>query len=155
MLRFFGATILMLSTMAVMAQPQVLVIDSKLWPKSPDRYINKVHREISVQGLSAAQIRFVILEGMVTTRGYAWQYEGEGDGFILARFDYRGDTNIMKVAFNNNMIQLQYDQAWGDLVCKNNVEGICYKNAGGYYKYVRNLRNSIEQQAKQLLGEKK
>jgi len=80
---------------------------------------------------------------MLSTKGYKWLFEGEGQGYILARFDYRGDTNIMRIEYNKSLVQLKYHSAWGDYVCKKLVDDICYKNSRGYYNYIKNLRKSI------------
>lgn len=128
------------------AEPSVLEINSKIKKKSYDRYINAVHKEIDVYGKSLAAIKYGILDGMLRTKGYRWALEGEGDGFILARFDYRGDTNIMRIEYNDSFVQLKYHQAWGDYQCKKLIDDICYKNARGYYNYIKNLRSSIARQ---------
>ncbi|MCL1036014.1 hypothetical protein L2750_02450 [Shewanella submarina] len=130
------------------AKPVPLVIDSSAKPKSFERYINAVHKEIPVNGKSVGQIRYAIFEGMLKTKGFSWVYEGEGDGYILARFDYRGDTNVMRIEYDEDYVQLKYHAALGDYVCKNLIEDICYKNGRGYYNYIKNLRKSIHQQLK-------
>jgi hypothetical protein len=73
-------------------------------------------------------------------------YESEGDGYILARFDYRGNTTVMRIEYSEKLVQLKYHGAIYDFVCGNLVDGICYKNQRGYYNYTKNLRASIAQQ---------
>jgi len=131
------------------AEPSVLKV-KKIKPKSSTKYINAVHKEIQTHNKSLAGIKYAILEGMLTTRGYKWAFEGEGDGYILARFDYRGDTNIMRIEYNTELVQLKYHKAWGDYVCKKLIDDICYKNSRGYYNYIKNLRHSIAQQIDRL-----
>jgi len=132
------------------AEPSVLEINQKIKKKSYDRYINAVHKEIDVNGKSIPAIKYAILDGMLRTKGYKWALEGEGDGFILARFDYRGDTNIMRIEYNDSLVQLKYHQAWGDYECKKLIDDICYKNGRGYYNYIKNLRSSIARQVSVL-----
>ena len=134
---------MLMMSMQTTAGAQILTVDKNIKPSSSVKKIKAVHQEIDVKGFSFDEIRYVILQGMLSTHGYAWGYEGEGDDYILARFDYRGDTVIMRIEFTDEIIQLKYHKAWGDYVCKNDIDGVCYKNAGGYYKYVRNLRKSI------------
>ncbi|ROS02061.1 hypothetical protein EDC56_2511 [Sinobacterium caligoides] len=154
MIRKVAVLLALLVATSVAAEPKKLVVDSDNKPKSLDKYIYNVHGEIPVQGLTPAEIRLAILEGMLTTKGYAWLYEGEGDGYILARFDYRGDTSVMRIEFNQSLIQLKYHSGWGDMACKNNVEDICYRSGRDYYNYVKNLRRSIDRQVKKHLGSK-
>ncbi|TPH15577.1 hypothetical protein [Litorilituus lipolyticus] len=144
------ATFFLCLPLAVIAEPSVLKVNKRLKLKSSTKYIQAVHKEIHVSGKSPEAIKFAILDGMLRTKGYKWTFEGEGKGYILAGFDWRGDTNIMKIEFNESLIQLKYHQAWGDYVCKNLIEGVCYKNDRSYYNYVKNLRLSIEQQISNL-----
>ena len=138
----------LLFSFQVTGEPSILKIDKSKKPFSSEKYINAVHKEIPTYTDDLNRIRYAILEGMLRTKGYAWVFEGEGDGYILARFDYRGDINVMRIEYNQSMVQLKYHDAFGDLVCKNLVDDICYDNRRGYYNYIKNLRRSIETQLK-------
>ena len=138
-------SIFFLSSQAL-AEAQVLVVDKTAKPSTKAKHIEGVHKEIFVKGLSEDKIKYLILQGMLSTKGYAWGYEGEGEDYILARFDYRGNTVVMRIEYTDEMIQLKHHKAWGDMTCKNDIDGVCYKTAGSYYKYVRNLRKSIVKQ---------
>lgn len=133
-----------------LAKPEVFEVDESVKPKSFDRYIRAVHKELETGTGNLDRVRYAILEGMLTTKGFAWVYQGEGEGYILARFDYRGDTNVMRIEYDQTLVQLKYHAALGDYVCKNLVDDICYKNSRGYYNYIKNLRNSISKQLKRL-----
>ncbi|CAM3462575.1 hypothetical protein [Shewanella pealeana] len=135
---------------AVQAVPTTLEINDNIKPKSSNRYIRAVHQEIETGTDDLNKVRYAILEGMLVTKGFAWVYQGEGDGYILARFDYRGDTNVMRIEYGASLVQLKYHDALGDYVCKKLVEDICYKNSRGYYNYIKNLRNSISKQLARL-----
>jgi len=135
--------LLYFTSLLVIAEPSVLVIQKSVKPKSFDYKINAVHKEIAVSADNLASVKLAILDGMLNTKGYKWLFEGEGQGYILARFDYRGDTNIMRIEYNKSLVQLKYHSAWGDYVCKKLVDDICYKNSRGYYNYIKNLRKSI------------
>ncbi len=95
---------------------------------------------------STKHTRLAIIDGMLNTKGIAWVFEGEGEGYILARFDYRGDTNVIRIEFDEKLVQLKYHDALGDYICKNNIDGICYRNGRGYYNYIKNLRKSISRE---------
>ena len=136
------------------AGPSELIIDSSIKPSSSHRYIRAVHKEIEIYTNDLKKLRYAIVDGMLTTKGYAWVYEGEGDGYILARFDYRGNTNVVRIEYDESMVQLKYHSALGQYVCQKLVADICYKNEKGYYKYVKNLRKSIENKLRAHRGTK-
>ncbi|KIO37570.1 hypothetical protein DB48_04105 [Shewanella sp. cp20] len=142
-----GLSLLALSPL-VLAQPSTLTIKQNTQPKSSDRYISAVHKEIETNNIGLEKTRYAILMGMLNTKGFAWVYDGEGEGYILARFDYRGDTNVMRIEYDESLVQLKYQDALGDYQCANLIEGICYKNGRGYYNYIKNLRASIARQLK-------
>ncbi|MCE9679032.1 hypothetical protein LZP69_07550 [Shewanella sp. AS1] len=145
----FCSLSMMLSPL-LMAQPSPLSIKESVKFKSSDRYIRAVHQEIETRNIGLDKTRYAILMGMLKTRGFAWIYDGEGEGYILARFDYRGDTNVMRIEYDESLVQLKYQDALGDFQCENLIEGICYKNDRGYYNYIKNLRASIAQQLQHL-----
>ena len=146
---YLVVALFLLSLSNVYAEPSKFVFDESVKPRSSEKYIKAVHEEMYTSTDNIDTIRYQILQGMLNTRGYKWLYDGEGDGFILARFTYRGDTNIIRIEYNKSMVQLKYHDALGDFVCKKNVGDICYKNARGYYNYIKNLRKSINAQLKQ------
>lgn len=131
------------------AAPSEFVYDKSVKPRSSESRVNSVHQEMQTRTKDLSKIRYQILEGMLTTKGYRWLFDGEGDGYILARFTYRGDTNIIRIEYNESLVQLKYHDALGDYECEKNVEDICYDNGRGYYNYIKNLRNSINQQLEQ------
>ena len=126
------------------AAPSPFSFDKKVKPHASEKYVRAVHEELPTNNASIETIRYRIVEGMLKTRGRVWTYEGEGDNFILARFDYRGNTTVMRIEYDEQLVQLKYHDAIGDFVCKNlRSNGICYENARGYYNYTKNLRTSI------------
>jgi hypothetical protein len=88
------------------AEPTPLEIDGSVKKKTSDKNIRLVHAEIPTDTSDLAQIRYRILQAMLTTRGRIWTYEGEGDGFFLARFDYRGNSTLMRIEYNEQLVQL-------------------------------------------------
>ena len=136
--------VLLLSFGLSAAEPGPLVIDKKIKPKSSNKHIEAVHLEIPIQAADLGQVRLNIIDGMLKTRGRIWTYEGEGDGYILARFDYRGNITVMRIEYNEQYVQLKYHGAVNDTACQNLVDGICYRNNRGYYNYTKNLRAAIE-----------
>jgi len=131
-----------------MAAPERLVFDKNVRNRTNASPIKKVHLEIPTNTTDRVKIRYAIIQGMIRTKGRTWTFEGEGDSYILARFDYRGHTIIMRIEYDGELIQLKYHGGSEAYECKNLVaDGICYKNHKNYYGYTGNLRTSILRQA--------
>jgi hypothetical protein len=127
-----------------LADPGPLVIDKSKRGRASDGDIEAVHQEIATGTTDLRKIRLAIVNGMLETKGRAWTYEGEGDGYILARFDYRGHTIISRIEYNQELVQLKFHAGSEAYECENLQEdGVCYKNHRGYFNYTRNLRTSI------------
>ncbi|MBQ4835172.1 hypothetical protein [Pseudoalteromonas luteoviolacea] len=93
------------------------------------------------------KVRWAILNAMSQTRGPAWLLEGEGDGYILARWDYKGHAIIHRIEYNDKAVQIKYDGGVHDYKCKLLVDGYCYNTHRRYYKYNISL---VEQLRKEL-----
>ena len=145
---FFRMTIVVpvLFTATLQAEPSALVVDEKAKPKVRSSHIAAVHEEIENPSGSREMARLAVLKGMLNTKGMDWLYEGEGPGYILARWDYRGDTIILRVEYNQNLIQIKYEDGNSGYECENLIEGICYENTRGYYNYLKNFRIAIVNQ---------
>lgn len=131
----------------VSAEPsELLFVKNKAaWDDtSSRRYVLAAHKEIKYQSVDTDRVRYHLLNAMLNTRGYKWVLEGEGDDHFLARFDYRGETIIMRIEYNERLIQLKYENSSKYYACENLQEnGICLKNTRNYFNYVKNLRSSI------------
>ncbi|AZQ11699.1 hypothetical protein [Shewanella khirikhana] len=137
------AALFLLGSAAAQAAPGMLNIDQSINGKTSDKYIRVVHQEIPAEGRSAPELRLGILQGMINTKGFSWVYDGEGDGYIMARFDYRGDVVLLRIEYDDKYVQIKHEKSSNDLVCTKPVDGICYKADKSYYKYIKNLRLSI------------
>jgi hypothetical protein len=127
-----------------LGDPAPLVIDKSKKGRASDKTIEAVHLEIATGTTDLRKIRLAIVNGMLETRGRVWTYEGEGDGYILARFDYRGHIMVSRIEFNQELVQLKYHGASEAFQCENLQEdGVCYDNHRGYFNYTKNLRTSI------------
>ena len=132
-------------TVGALGDPGPLVIDKSKKGRVSDSKIRSVHQEIATGTTDLRKIRLAIVNGMLETKGRVWTYEGEGDGYILARFDYRGHTIDSRIEYNQTLVQLKFHGGSEDYECENLQEdGVCYKNHKGYYNYTPNLRTSIE-----------
>jgi len=138
--------VLLLSwTAGALGEPGPLVIDKSSKGRTSNGNIAAVHQEMSTGTTDLRKIRLAIVNGMLETRGRVWTYEGEGDGYILARFDYRGHTIVMRIEYNQELVQLKFHGGSEAYQCKNLQEnGVCYKNHKGYFNYTKNMRTSIE-----------
>jgi hypothetical protein len=127
-----------------LADPGPLVIDKSGRGRVSNGEIEAVHQEIAAGTTDLRKIRLAIVNGMLQTKGRAWTYEGEGDGYILARFDYRGHTIVARIEYNQELVQLKFHGGSKAYECKNLQDnGVCYKNHKGYFNYTKNLRASI------------
>ena len=124
------------------AAPEVFEIDNNVRPKAKARYLRNAHADISIYANSILEIKNNIVKGMLDTPGRAWSFAGEGEGYILARLDYKG-VIVMRIEYNLERVQLKYEDATKEYKCKTLVDGICYKNKNYFYKYAKNLRMSI------------
>ena len=128
-----------------LGEPGPLVIDKSSKGRTSDGNIKAVHQEMTTGTTDLRKIRLAIVNGMLETRGRAWIYEGEGDGYILARFDNGGHIIVMRIEYNQELVQLKFHGGSEAYQCKNLQEnGVCYKNHKNYFKYTENMRISIE-----------
>lgn len=127
-----------------LGDPAPLVIDKSGRGRVSNGDIEGVHQEIVTATTDLRRIQLAIVNGMIQTKGRAWTYEGEGDGYILARFDYRGHTIVTRIEYNQTLVQLKFHGGSEAYECVNLQEnGVCYKNHKGYFNYTKNLRASI------------
>jgi hypothetical protein len=127
-----------------LGDPAPLVIDKSKRGRASDSKIESVHQEITTGTTDLRKIRLAIVNGMLETKGRVWTYEGEGVGYILARFDYRGHTIVVRIEYNQALVQLKFHGGSEAYECENLQEdGVCYKNHKGYFNYTPNLRASI------------
>ncbi len=129
---------------SAIGDPGPLVIDKSSKGRASDSKIESVHQEIATGTTDLRKIQLAIVNGMLETKGRTWTYEGEGDGYILARFDYRGHTIVVRIEYNQEFVQLKFHGGSEAYECENLQEdGVCYKNHKGYFNYTKNLRISI------------
>ena len=136
-----------------LAEPAPLVVNTSKSGRASVDTISAVHLEIPTGTTDLKKIRLGIVDGMMLTKGRVWTYEGEGDGYILARFDYRGLIIVIRIEYDQDLVQLKYYRASKGLECSNlQPDGICYKNHRNYYNYTKNLRASIIRQLRVVSG---
>ena len=135
------------------AEPAPLVIDQKVKRMANKKHIRAVHQEMVTSTSDIDAIRLAIIEGMLATKGRSWVFEGEGEGYILARFDYRGHIIVMRIEYNSELVQLKYHGGSEAYFCKALIDdGICYSNHKNYYAYTSNMRSSVEAQLQRTVG---
>lgn len=94
---------------------------------------------------NAAKARLSILIGMLNTKGAAWVMEEEGEGYILARWDYKGHTIFHRIEYNDEAVQIKYAGGLNDYRCEKLIDNsYCYKTHGNYYKYNVSLVRQIK-----------
>ncbi|PKG81044.1 hypothetical protein CXF85_19990 [Colwellia sp. 75C3] len=111
--------------------------------KTKDKYIKSAHDVIKHKS-SQEEVRFAILSAALTSKSVKWILEDDGDNFLVLRWDHSEAVIYTKVEFDEQYIQLKYLDAYDDYQCKNNVDGICYKNESRkYYGHMKDLRSAI------------
>lgn len=96
---------------------------------------------------SAAKARLAILTGMLNTKGTSWLLLGEGDGYVLARWDYKGHTIFHRIEYTADAVQIKYAGGLNDYSCQMLEGDYCYKTHKNYYKYnvslVKQIRKAL------------
>ncbi|AFV00277.1 hypothetical protein [Simiduia agarivorans] len=92
---------------------------------------------------SAAKARLAILTGMLETKGAAWVLEQEGDGYVLARWDYKGHSIFHRIEYTADAVQIKYAGGLDAYECEMLVGDYCYKTHSNYYKYNQSLVKQI------------
>lgn len=134
---------------ATLADPAPLVIDNSVNGMGNPRHIKNVHRELKTGGKGLDSIRAAIRSAMSEAKGGPWIEQDEGEGFILARMQYRDNSMTLRIEYNEEFVQLKYFDATNLYVCEIVVDdGICYKNYRDYYGFAQNLRGSIKRALK-------
>lgn len=128
-------------SLSAQAQISPLKIDHSQ-NKTKDKYIKSAHEVITHQ-LTLDEVRFSILNAALTSSNVKWLLEESGDNFILLRWDYSGAVIYTRVEFDEHFIQLKYAGSFDDYECKNNIDGICYRNGKVYYSRMKKLRTEI------------
>lgn len=133
--------------------PSLLVMCSLLGCSTPaptepgaremSMHTRNVHMAIPVASDDLSQVRLAVLVAMQKAARAKWILEGEDANSILARFDYRGGTIILRVSYSTSQIKLLYEDANGGFECEDLEEGICYSAARKYFGYSKRLRQSI------------
>lgn len=134
---------------AALADPAPLVIDKTVPGMVKPRYIENVHLEIKTRTTDLDAIRSAILAAMSVAKGGPWSVADDGDGFVLARMQYEGNSMTLRIEFDRQFVQLKYHDASERYACEIVVgDGICYKNYRDYYGFAQNLRGSIIRELK-------
>ncbi|MFL0796639.1 MAG: hypothetical protein K6L73_04025 [Cellvibrionaceae bacterium] len=145
-MKIFLTLIALIASQSALGTPSILVIDKKFKKEEPvlSELIKDAHTEIQHTQKNKESIRYAILQGMLSTKDYKWAYEEEGENFILARMDYKGNILIVRIEYSYTLVQLKFHLGTKGFKCKYlTEEGICHNNRKKYYAYIKHLRNSI------------
>ncbi len=108
--------------------------------------VRSIHAPIPTQGASLQGTRLAILYGMHNNKAIKWVYEGETPNSVMARWDYRGNSVLARIVYDQNQIQILYVDASTDLACQDLEAGVCHKGTPAYFNYIPHLRISIERE---------
>ena len=90
-----------------------------------------------------AKARLAILTAMLNTKGSPWLLVEEGEGYLLARWDYKGHTIFHRIEYNDRAVQIKYAGGLNDYQCEMLEGDYCYKTHKNYYKYNVSLVKQI------------
>jgi len=122
------------------AEPFMLKEDS-----GTSGYIINAHQAIQHTLPSTNHIRAALLDATYNNKKLRWTFEEEGEDFLIVRWDYAKETIIVRIEYNNELIQIKYLDASEEYECEQAFQGICYQNNDdNYFEYVARLRKSIE-----------
>ncbi|EKE75499.1 hypothetical protein [Gallaecimonas xiamenensis] len=93
---------------------------------------------------SAAKARLAILTGMQKTKGTAWLLEDEGEGYVLARWDYKGHAIFHRIEYDADGVQIKYAGGLNDYACEMQAGDYCYLTHRNYYKYNQSLVKQLK-----------
>jgi hypothetical protein len=150
-LRYFMLTplILLLSiSFNAMAAPEPFVYKRPAKGAVSESKMRDVYDLIPNNTGSAAKARLAILTGMLNTKGTPWLLLEEGEGYLLARWDYKGHTIFHRIEYTANAVQIKYAGGLKDYQCEMLEGAYCYKTHSNYYKY----NVSLVKQIKKALG---
>lgn len=136
--------VLITFSLSAHAEISPLVIDkSQKKNMVKSKYIKVAHQVIE-HNLTQDEVRFTILSAALNSGKIKWLLEEDADNYYILRWDYSGSVIYTKVEFDEQYIQLKYAGAYDKFICKNDIEGICYKSTHKkYYSYMKQLRVSI------------
>ena len=144
----FTSLILMLSVAgSATAAPEPFVYNKPAKGAVSKSKMRAVYDLIPNQTGSAEKARLAILTGMLNTKGTPWLLLAEGDGYLLARWDYKGHTIFHRIEYTADAVQIKYAGGLNDYSCQMLEGDYCYKTHKNYYKYnvslVKQIRKSL------------
>ncbi|QGX39533.1 hypothetical protein [Permianibacter aggregans] len=118
--------------------------------RSRESQIRAAHEAIENGGGNRHAARLAILYSMDGKTGARWTMEEEGQGYVIARNDIKGNTLLVKVEYDERYVQIKFHHGFDDFHCENLVGDYCYDNHRHYYNFVARLRKSIIKQLAEL-----
>lgn len=140
---FITGALLALNSAFSVAAPEEFVYKKPSLDAASESSMRRVYDLINNPTGSAEQARLAILSGMLKTKGAAWVLEQEGEGYVLARWDYKGHTIFHRIEYTDKAVQIKYAGGLDDYQCERLVGDYCYKTHRNYYKYNQSLVKQI------------
>ena len=107
------------------------------------RRVRSIHAPIPTLGASLQGAKLAILYALLKNKDIKWMYESETKNSIMARWDYRGDSVLANIVYDQNQIQIHFVDGSADMTCQDLEAGVCHKNSGAYFNYIPHLRKAI------------
>jgi len=110
------------------------------------KHIRAAHDTFKNSAGSVEAARFAILRSMTGKAGRNFIFEGEGDGFVDSRIDFKGNPLWIRIEYSKDFLQMKYLDGQRDFKCTNIRDGVCYENHRYYYRFLVQLRRAIRRQ---------
>lgn len=111
--------------------------------RSKESQITAAHEVIQNTTGNRHAARFAIISSMSGKTGARWTMEEDGEGYVIARNDIKGNTLLVKIAYSEQYIQIKYHYGFDDFQCEQLVGEYCYDSHRHYFNFVARLRKSI------------
>jgi len=129
-----------------------LVLDATIPPKdrASERSIIAAHKAYPNVAGSSKAARLAILESLTGRAGEMFYLEGEGEGYVDARFDNKRNPIWLRIWYSDKYIQIRFLDGQRDFTCALNRDGVCYRNHSHYYHYLTYLQKNIRRKLSAL-----
>lgn len=126
------------------APSDTLTLPETHTPKSSEQRVRSVHEPIAHRSETYQNTRTLILKSLLAyPDGPPWLLEGEGDGYIVARWRHRDSLHVHRIEYSEALVQIKHQVSWGRHRCKRASAGICVYGDREYYETAARMRQLL------------